>query len=83
MISTVAGDPRALDISWNPLGDTRTYRVRASPDGFFETTRLARGGATELRFTGLATGTTYTIKVEAFTDDGITVHATGTGTPGE
>ena len=81
VISVVADDPRALDVSWNPLGDTFHYRVRATPDGFFETTELVRG-VTELRLTGLETGTTYAIKVEAFTDDGIVVYAVGQGTPG-
>ena len=36
---------------------------------------------TELRLGGLQTGTTYTITVEAFTADGIVVHAVGEGTP--
>ena len=81
VISAVVGDPRALDISWNPLGDTFHYRVTATPDGFFTTTVMA-SGVTEARLTSLETGTTYAIKVEAFTDDGIVVYAVGQGTPG-
>ncbi|MCY3572462.1 MAG: fibronectin type III domain-containing protein [Chloroflexi bacterium] len=80
VISAVPGDPRALDISWDPLGDTFHYRVRATPDGFFETIGRARG-TTSLRLSGLQAGTTYTVTVEAFTSDGIVVHATGQGTP--
>ncbi len=81
VISTVADDPRALDVSWNPLGDTFHYRVRATPNGFFETIAMA-SGVLEARLTGLETGTTYAVTVEAFTDGGIIVYAEGQGTPG-